>query len=88
MNRIQVPTLRGVSPSSRNELKSFGNRVRAIRESADWSQEDLAEKADLHRTYISGLERGGRNVSLLNILKLARALKVTAGQLLDPPASK
>ena len=88
MDRIQVPTLAEVSPSRRNELKSFGNRVRAIRESAGWSQEDLAEKADLHRTYISGLERGARNVSLLNILKLARALKVGAGQLLDTPASK
>jgi predicted transcriptional regulator len=46
------------------------------------SQEGLAEKADLHWTYIGGIERGERNVSLLNIVKISRALETTASKLL------
>jgi transcriptional regulator with XRE-family HTH domain len=72
-----------VSQESKNQLKAFGLRVRKLREALDWSQDQLAEQADLHRTYISGLERGERNVSVLNILRLARALKTTPGKLLD-----
>ena len=72
----------------RNQLKTFGVRVRVRREALGWSQDDLAEQADLHRTYISGLERGERNVSVLNILRLARALKTTPGELLDDIWSK
>ena len=72
-----------MSPESKNQLKAFGLRVRKLREALDWSQDQLAEQADLHRTYISGLERGERNVSALNILRLARALKTTPGKLLD-----
>ena len=53
-----------MSPESRNELKAFGLRVRKLREELGWSQDKLAEEADLHRTYISGLERGERNVSV------------------------
>ena len=77
-----------MSPESKKHLKAFGSRVRTIRESLDWSQEQLAEHADLHRTYISGLERGERNVSALNILRLARALKTTPGKLLDDIGGK
>lgn len=72
-----------VLPDSKNQLKAFGLRVRKFREALDWSQDQLAEQADLHRTYISGLERGERNVSVLNILRLARALKTTPGKILD-----
>lgn len=75
-------------PENKNQLKAFGLRVRTVREALDWSQEDLAEQADLHRTYISGLERGERNVSVLNILRLARALKTTPGELLNDIGSK
>ncbi len=72
-----------MSPESKKQLKAFGLRVLKLREALDWSQDRLAEQADLHRTYISGLERGERNVSVLNILRLARALKTTPGKLLD-----
>jgi transcriptional regulator with XRE-family HTH domain len=68
---------------NKNQLKSFGLRVRTLRKAMDWSQDQLAEEANLHRTYISGLERGERNVSVINVLRLARALKTTPGKLLD-----
>jgi transcriptional regulator with XRE-family HTH domain len=72
-----------MSPENKSQLKSFGLRVRKFRETMDWSQDQLAEQANLHRTYISGLERGERNVSVINVLRLARALKITPGKLLD-----
>ncbi|MGV9676442.1 helix-turn-helix domain-containing protein [Nocardia sp. NPDC003482] len=61
----------------------FGKRLRAIRHDRELSQEDLAERANLHRTYISAIERGGQSVSLDNMAKLARALNVTLSELLD-----
>ncbi|MCB0743157.1 MAG: helix-turn-helix transcriptional regulator [Ignavibacteriae bacterium] len=57
-------------------LKVFGIRVRELRLSKNWSQEILAEKADFHRTYIGMIERGERNISLINIQKLAKAFDV------------
>ena len=62
---------------------AFGRRVRALREERALSQERLAELADMHRTYLSSLERGQRNVGLDNILALARALGVSAARLFD-----
>jgi len=55
-------------------LVRFGHTVRSKRLSLDLTQEVLAEKAELHRTYIADIERGTRNVSLQNIEKLALAL--------------
>ena len=63
------------------DLKRFGQRVREIRQAAGLSQEALAERAGLHRTYVGGIERGERNVSILNILQLSRALQVRASEL-------
>jgi CheY-like chemotaxis protein/DNA-binding XRE family transcriptional regulator len=61
--------------------KPFGATVRAWRKHLGVSQEELAERADLHRTYISDVERGARNVSLESIEKLAGALEVPIGVL-------
>jgi transcriptional regulator with XRE-family HTH domain len=52
----------------------FGKAVRRFRLEKRWTQEDLAERAKLHPTYIGGIERGERNVSLDNIVRIARAL--------------
>ncbi|MEI8241964.1 MAG: helix-turn-helix transcriptional regulator [bacterium] len=64
-----------------NILTRFGQTVRKRRMEMDLSQETLAERADLHRTYIADIERGVRNVSLKNIGKLARALDLTVSKL-------
>lgn len=64
-------------------LSRFGDRVRSIRLARNLSQEHLAEKSKLDRTYISGLERGKRNVSLQNLAALANALDVSLSDLLD-----
>ena len=61
----------------------LGAAVRKRRLALRLSQEGLAEKAALHWTYIGGIERGERNVSLLNIVKIARALGMTPSQLLS-----
>lgn len=64
-------------------VKEVGDRVRHFRKRAKLSQDGLAEKADLHRTYIGSVERGERNISLQNIFRLADALGVSASELLD-----
>ena len=72
----------------RNPKELFGHNVRRIRKEAGLSQEELAYRAKLHRTYISSIERGERNVSVENIFAIADALKVPPGDLLKPIASK
>jgi DNA-binding XRE family transcriptional regulator len=64
----------------RNRL---AKNVRLLRRRKGWSQEAFAEEAGLHRTYISDLERGSRNPTITVVDKLATALGVTVGQLLD-----
>ena len=67
--------------SSHYARVAFGRRVRAIREDRRLSQEQLAEIAGIHRTYISSVERGQRNIGLDNILTLAAALQVPVADL-------
>jgi len=64
-------------------LRRFGERVRALRKAAGLSQEELAERANLHRTYIGMIERGEKNVTLSNIQKIAFALNTTIHNLTD-----
>lgn len=55
----------------------FGRAIRRIREEQGINQEEAAERCGLHRTYYSGIERGVRNVSLLNIEKVSKGLKAS-----------
>ena len=61
----------------------LGQNVRRLREAKGWSQEDYADRAGIHRTYVSDIERGRRNPTVTLVEKLAKPLGVTAGQLLD-----
>ena len=65
-----------------NLLVSFGHKVQQYREQLGISQEKLAERADVHRTYIGTVERGETNITLLNMYKLANALNIDIKQLL------
>lgn len=64
-------------------LQAFGQNVRRSRQELSLSQEKLAEYAGIHRTYVADIERGTRNVGLVNIVKIARALNIAPAQLLD-----
>lgn len=65
-----------------NILITFGNKVREIRKDKNISQEELAFKANLHRTYIGMIERAEKNITLINIEKIAKALDVDIKKLL------
>lgn len=67
------------------DLRLFGARVRTERERLGLSQEAFADLVGLHRTYIGGVERGERNLGLLNILRIAHGLGVPPGSLFDQP---
>ena len=62
-------------------LREFGARVRGRRKECGLSQEELAYQSGMHRTYVSSVERGERNIALVNIVALAAALGVDAGDL-------
>ena len=66
-----------------NILKKLGDKVRTYREAAGLSQEALGNQTELGRTYISGVERGVRNPSIVSLEKIARALGVTLSQLVE-----
>ncbi|MGH9554066.1 MAG: helix-turn-helix domain-containing protein [Terriglobales bacterium] len=61
--------------------KHFGSRVRQLRKQRGLSQEELALACSLDRTYIGSVERGERNISLINIHRIAGALNIAAGEL-------
>ncbi len=73
--------------SKRHVLVKFGERVRKIRKEKDLSQEELAYKADLHRTYIGMIERAEKNITLVNIEKIANALEVSINDLFNETKS-
>jgi transcriptional regulator with XRE-family HTH domain len=64
-------------------LKKFGDKVRDFRKQRNLSQEELADKAFLHRTYIGMIERAEKNITLINIEKIANALEVNIKELFD-----
>lgn len=66
-----------------DELQRFGANLKEIRLRNSLSQEKLAFSVELDRSYISDIERGKRNVSLINILKLSKALNVHPKELFD-----
>ena len=63
--------------------KQLGKRIRRFRETQNLSQEELAYKASVHRTYLGGIERGERNPSLKNLAAIARALNIRLADLVD-----
>ena len=65
------------------EYAEFGRRVRQLRQGRDWSQLELAARAELSASYLAEVERGGRNPSLEVIFNLAAALNASAGYLVD-----
>ena len=69
--------------SKREILIKFGGRVREIRKEKGLSQEELSFKADLHRTYIGMIERAEKNITLINIEKIANALEVSINDLFN-----
>lgn len=69
---------------NKNILITFGNRVKEIRKEKGLSQEQLSFKANLHRTYIGMIERAEKNITLINIQKIANALEVEIIELLKP----
>ncbi|WP_281257664.1 helix-turn-helix domain-containing protein [Paenibacillus donghaensis] len=63
--------------STINILADFGQRIKALRSRSGMSQEVLAARCQLDRTYIGGIERGERNVSLINVERITHALNVS-----------
>ena len=77
------------SKDESRQLRRLGAKIRQFRVAAGWSQEEFAFQTELHRNYIGGVERGERNVSALNLIRMANALNVSIGQfLINTPLSK
>ncbi|MBB5415089.1 transcriptional regulator with XRE-family HTH domain [Paraburkholderia atlantica] len=68
-------------------VREFGAAVRRIRETYGWSQEQLAEYAELNRSYVGEIERGAAIASIVTVDKLARAFQVPIERLLNPAAA-
>ncbi|KAA0252970.1 helix-turn-helix transcriptional regulator [Acidobacteria bacterium ACD] len=70
------------------DLVALGIRLRELRAARGWSQEGFAHHCGLDRTYYGGIERGERNVAVVNLLRIARSLDVEVGELFRPPESR
>jgi transcriptional regulator with XRE-family HTH domain len=68
---------------ARDVKASFGRRLRSLRVEAEFSQEDFAGAAGVHRTYVGAIERGERSVSLVNLAKIAVALGISLSELFE-----
>jgi transcriptional regulator with XRE-family HTH domain len=71
------------APTREAILSLVGDTVREKREVKQWSQEELAFRCGLDRTYVGGVERGERNVGVVNLVRIAQALGVPASSLLE-----
>ncbi|MBK9387887.1 MAG: helix-turn-helix transcriptional regulator [Planctomycetes bacterium] len=69
--------------NARGHRHRLGMRIRAMRSSLKISQEELADRSGLHRTYVGAVERGERNISLDNIVRISNALGITPSKLLE-----
>jgi transcriptional regulator with XRE-family HTH domain len=69
--------------SEKQFLQKLGQRIRSLREAKGLSQEKLSFECGLHRTYISSVERGERNIAIINLKKIASSLDVSLSQLFD-----
>jgi len=68
-----------------NKIKiQFGKNVRKLRENRGYSQEEFADLCDLDRTYIGGVERGERNISLINIIRISSGLNISPSEIFLP----
>lgn len=74
--------------SDQRFLRRIGDRLREQRISRGWTQDELGEKCELHRTFIGSVERGERNISILNLKVIAGALRVPLSELLTEPSGK
>lgn len=70
-------------PVKDRTLAQFGRNVARIRAAKGFSQEKLAEKADIDRTYVSGIERGVRNPGIKSVVRIARALSVSVAEMCE-----
>jgi len=70
------------SVSETEVLRHLARRIKELRRAKGWSQEELAERASMQRSYIADLERGHRNASIRTLVKVANALKVAVRELL------
>lgn len=74
--------------SDQRFLRRIGDRIREQRTARGWTQDELGEKCELHRTFIGSVERGERNVSILNLKVIAGALRVSLAELLTEASAK
>ena len=75
-----------MNKDDREYLQRLGDRIRERRLARNLTQAQLGEQCDLHRTFIGSVERGERNVAVLSLRKIARALRTTPAELLAEPA--
>lgn len=79
--------MRPATPQEKRALVVFGATVRSRRDALALSQEELAHRCRVSPAYISGIENGARNISLINLMRVAKGLETTPASLLDDSAA-